>query len=336
MRIIVDAFGGDNAPKEIVLGSVDALMKDKNLKVVLVGAREEIEKILGESKGDLQRVEIINATEVITNDESPTMAIKTKKDSSLVRALEILSSDEKANGFVSAGSTGAVLAGAFMIVGRIKGISRPALAPLLPTVRGNGVILCDCGANVDCKPVNLLHFAIMANAFAKAMKVSGNPKVALLSNGTEDKKGNELNTEAFALLKDCKQINFVGNCEGRDFMSGDFDVVVADGFNGNIALKTAEGTGNAIFELMKQGILSGGIKTKLGALLIKPVLREIKHKMDYNQQGGACFLGINKVVVKAHGASTRTAICASILQASKLASDDICEKIKTGIVDNGN
>lgn len=331
MKIVIDAMGGDNAPKEIVLGAVDALELDKDVQIVLVGKQADINAILVECKYDKSRVEIIDANDEITNDESPTMAIKTKKDSSLVKAFEKLNSDEEAGGFVSAGSTGAVLAGAFMKVGRIKGVSRPALAPVLPTLKGNGVVLCDCGANVDCKPLNLLHFAIMATSYAQAMLGVENPRVGLLNNGVEAHKGNELSKQAYELLSESKDINFVGNCEARDMLTGDFEVVVSDGFDGNIALKTAEGTANLLLKLIKQGVYSGGLKTKLGAVMLKPVFKDVKTKLDFNAQGGACFLGVNKVIVKAHGASKRGAISASILQAKDLAQKNVCEKIREGV-----
>ena len=232
---------------------------------------------------------------------------------------------------MSAGPTGAVLVGAYMKLGRIKGVSRPALAPALPTAKGKPVILCDCGANVDCNPLNLLHFAIMASAFSCALTDGVKPVVGLLNNGAEDKKGNELTREAFALLKASPYIDFKGSCEARDMLSGDFDVVVADGFNGNIALKSAEGTAGLIFKVLLDGVQKGGLRAKLGALLLKPVLKDVKKKMDYNSQGGACFLGVNKVVVKAHGASGRKSIAASILQARRLAKSGIVEKIRAAV-----
>ena len=327
MKIIVDALGGDNAPKEVVLGALDALKEKKSLHVVLVGDKPLIESVLEGQVYDVARLEIVHAPEVITNDDAPTAAVKTKKDSSIVKGLEMLASDPDALGFVSAGATGAVLVAAYMKLGRIKGVSRPALAPALPTLKGKPVILCDCGANVDCKPLNLLHFAIMASAFSCAVK----PSVGLLSNGAEDKKGSELNREAFELLKASPYIDFKGNCEARDLLSGDFDVVVCDGFNGNIALKSAEGTAGAIFSILMDGVKKGGLRAKLGALLLKPVLKEVKTRMDYNSQGGACFLGVNKVVVKAHGASKRKSICASILQARKLAKSGVVEKIRASV-----
>ena len=331
MKIILDAMGGDYAPKETVLGAIDALKLDKDIKLILVGKSEAINKQLAECEYDKSRIEIIDAQDEISNDESPTMAIKTKKESSLVKAFEKLSSDEECEAFVSAGSTGAVLVGAFMKVGRIKGVSRPALAPVLPTLDGKGVVLCDCGANVDSKPINLLHFAIMASSYAQAMLGVENPRVGLLNNGVEAHKGNELSKEAYALLSENKDINFVGNCEARDMLSGDFEVVVADGFDGNIALKTAEGTAELMLKLIKRGVYSSGLKAKLGALMLKPVFKDVQKALDYNAQGGACFLGVKKVVVKAHGASERGAISASILQAKGLAKNKVCEKIKAGI-----
>ena len=332
MKIIVDAMGGDNAPEQIVLGAIDALCEDKQLEVTLVGDTDAICKVLAGKKYDDNRLEIIDAKDVITNDDSPTMAIKTKKESSLVKAFEALNRDD-ADGFVSAGSTGAVLVGAFMKVGRIKGVSRPALAPVLPTLKGNGVVLCDCGANVDCKPVNLQHFAIMASAYAEGMLGVKNARVGLLNNGAEAHKGNELTQEAYKLLSETRGINFVGNCEARDILSGDYDVVVCDGFNGNIALKSAEGTANTMLKLIKDGVYSGGLKSKLGALMLKSVFKNVKKKMDYNAHGGACFLGVNKIVVKSHGASKSRSVTASILQAKSLAEAKVCDKIKSGITE---
>ena len=331
MKIIIDAMGGDNAPEQVVLGALDALKADKSVSVVLVGSADGINGVLKENEYDKSRLQIIEANDVISNDESPTMAIKTKKDSSLVKAFEALMSDENCGGMVSAGSTGAVLVGAFMKVGRIKGVSRPALAPVLPSLTGKGVVLCDCGANVDSKPINLLHFAIMASAYAKIMLGVENPRVGLLNNGVEAHKGNELSRQAYELLSDNKDINFVGNCEARDMLSGDFEVVVSDGFDGNIALKTAEGTANLMLKLIKKGVYAGGLKSKLGALMLKPVFKDVQKKLDYNALGGACFLGVKKVIVKAHGASERGAICASILQAKGLAERDVCGQIKKSI-----
>lgn len=331
-KIVVDAMGGDYAPEEVVKGALDALKDDKSLEIVLVGDLDKIDTKLFEEEGLKDRATLVDAKDIITNDDIPTVAIKQKKESSLVKAMDIVAGDENVGGLVSAGSTGAVLVGAFMKIGRIKGISRPALAPILPTVKGDQkVILCDCGANIDCKAVNLHHFAIMGNAFAKAMLGVENPRIGLISNGAEEHKGTELNQEVFALLKEDENLNFTGNCEARDLLSGEYDVVVSDGFNGNIALKSTEGAAGAVFTLLKEGITNGGLRAKLGYLLLKPVFRALKKKVDYNQYGGAVFLGCNKVVVKSHGSSKAKAITASILMAKRLAEKELPTLIKEGI-----
>lgn len=331
MKIIVDAMGGDNAPKEIVLGAVDALNADADLKVTLVGKRDEIEDILSSCAYKKDSVDIIDASEVITNDDSPMSAMRTKKDSSLVKALDALINDDEAGAIVSAGSTGATLMGAVTKVKRIKGVVRPALAPMLPTLTGGQVVLCDCGANLDCRPINLVQFAIMASAYAKAMLGIDSPRVGLLNNGVEEHKGVETVREAYKALKDLQGINFVGNCEARDILSGNYDVVVADGFNGNIALKSTEGAANAVLKILKESIFEGGARAKLGALMLKPVFKQVKNRLDYNSHGGACFLGVKKVVVKSHGSSKRKSISASILQAKELVDKNICADIERGI-----
>lgn len=326
MKIVLDVMGGDYSPEQTVLGAVKALNEDSDLYISAFGDEEAIKKVLNKAEFSSSRLEVFDAKDVITNEESPTMAIKLKKESSLVKSLEYLMANDDADALVSSGSTGAVLTGAFMKIGRIKGISRPALAPVLPTVTGGSVILCDCGANVDCKAVNILHFAYMGAAYATCQTGVKNPRIGLLSNGAEDKKGNELTKEAFDLLKE-SPLNFVGNCEARDILSGNFDVVVCDGFNGNIALKSAEGTANAVFTLLKQGIKEGGLSAKLGAALLLKTFKNLKKKLDYNENGGACFLGVNKVVVKSHGASKAKSVCSSILQAKALAESGVVDKI---------
>ena len=331
MKVVLDVYGGDYSPEEMIKGAADALSQNPRLELVLVGDEAAIKSGLSALKYDQKRLSVVDAKEVISNDDVPTQAIKQKKNSSLVKALEYLKNNDDAAALVSAGSTGAVLTGAFMLLGRIKGISRPALAPVLPTVKGGGVVLCDCGANVDCKALNLLHFALMGAAFSTAMLGIEKPRVGLLSNGAEDKKGNELTHEAFALLKTAP-LNFLGNCEARDLLSGDFDVVVADGFDGNIALKSAEGVAGAIFAMLKAGIKNGGVRAKIGAGLLLPTLKGLKKKMDYTENGGACFLGVNKVVVKSHGASKAKSITASIEQANRLAEAGVVEKIKAALL----
>ena len=324
MRIAVDGYGGDYSPNEVVKGVVSALNSDPAISVLLTGKSDELRKLLGENTfGD--RLIIKEAPTVIDCEEAPTVAVRTKKDSSLVVALDAVSSGE-ADGLVSAGSTGAVLIGATLKIGRIKGVERPALAPALPTVKGGNVILCDCGANVDCRPSYLVGFALMASAYLRGVYGIAVPRVGLLNNGAEETKGNAFSVEAYGLLAACDTINFIGNVEARDILSGDVDVVVADGFNGNIALKSAEGTANAVFSLLKQGIYSS-TRAKLGALLLKPVFKDLKHKMDYNEHGGAAFLGLKKPVVKAHGSSKAKSICGAILQVRDMILGGVCESL---------
>ncbi len=323
LEIVVDAYGGDYSPKETVEGALSALDSYSDFSLVIVGNKEEI-SLLTEGRRDL--VKVVDAPEVITNNDVPTEAIRNKRNSSLVAAIDYMNANENAKALVSTGSTGAVLTGAVLLTRRIRGVIRPALAPVLPTVKPNkNVILIDCGAIVDPKPQNLVQYAQMGAAYSKFFKVD-NPVVALLSNGMEDKKGNALNKEAFELLKN-SNVNFVGNIEAREILSGDYDVIVADGFSGNIALKACEGTAVTMFELIKKGIMAGGLRAKLGYLLLKPVFKEIKHKMDYNDNGGAVLLGLEKIVVKGHGASKAKAVRNAVLQARELAVGNLVEKI---------
>jgi len=324
MKIALDGYGGDHAPSEVVKGAIAALESNPALEILLTGKEGELRHLIGDNTFD-GRLTIKDAPSVIGCEETPTVAIRTKKDSSLVVALDAVASGE-ADGLVSAGSTGAVLIGATLKVGRIKGIERPALAPALPTVKGGNVILCDCGANVDCRPSYLVGFAMMASAYQKGVYDVENPRVGLLNNGVEETKGNAFSVEAHTLLAAEPSINFVGNVEARDILSGEVDVVVADGFNGNIALKSAEGTANAIFALLKEGIYSS-TRAKLGALLLKPVFKDLKHKLDYNEHGGAAFLGLKKPVVKAHGASKAKSIKGAILQVADMITGSVSDRL---------
>lgn len=327
MKIVLDVFGGDNAPEEILKGAKAALEVEQGFELVLCGRKDVIEKYVAENEVDMSRIEICDAKEVITNDDVPTEAIRTKRNSSINVAMDYLNSDPDAKGFVSAGSTGAVLTAAVLLLKRIRGINRPALSPVLPTVTDKNVLLIDCGANVEPKASNLVQFAQMGSAFAKCVFGVSEPKVALLSNGTEDKKGNTLNKEAFPLIKE-SGVNFIGNMEAREILSGDADVVVADGFSGNIALKACEGTALAMFSLIKEGIYAGGLRAKIGYLLLKPVFKGVKKKMDYNDNGGAVLLGLEKIVVKSHGSSKAKAICNSILQAKQMIDSGVVDKIR--------
>ncbi len=330
MKIIVDAYGGDNSPEEIVKGSIQALNEQKGFDLVLVGKESGIRLLLSELEYDSSRVSVVNAEEVIDCNEAPTEAIRRKPDSSIVKSVKMLKEDENASAFVSAGSTGAVLTAAVVLSKRIAGVNRPALAPTLPTLTGGEVMLLDCGANVDCKPLNLLQFAVMGSVYMREVCGVKNPRVALLSNGTEDKKGNALTKEAFELLKNAEKINFVGNMEARELLSGDYDVVVCDGFAGNIALKSVEGTAKCIFTMLKREIKSSK-SAMIGALFMKKAFKRLKSVLDYNKKGGAVLLGMEKVVVKAHGSSNAEAFKNALLQAYSASNLSINEKIKEGL-----
>ncbi len=325
MKIVIDAFGGDNAPMCVIDGTIMALDKFKDLYVVLTGDKNVLTEKLKNKKYDTNRLEIIHAPEIITNDDVPTDAIRHKKNSSLVVALDYLKNNEDCKGLISAGSTGAVLTGGFLKIGRMKGVSRPALAPLFPTRTGGQVVLIDCGANVDCKPINLCHFALMGSEYFKTMFNVENPRVALLSNGAEDKKGNELVKTVFPLLKQLP-INFVGNMEARYFMTGDYDVVVCDGFAGNVLLKSVEGSVKFTTGVIKEAMMSS-LKSKIGALLCKNALKKVKNKLDYNKYGGSLFVGCKKTIIKSHGSSKDVTIWAAIEQIIKLENNKVNEKI---------
>ncbi len=324
MKIVVDAFGGDNAPIEVVEGAVLAVKQNKDVNIVLTGDKEKLEKILS---GRNERIEIVDAKEVITNDDQPTLAIRQKKDSSLVKAFDLLKENDEVVGLVSAGSTGAVLTGAILKIGRIKGISRPALCSILPTVQeGKSVMICDCGANVDCKSEHLLHFAIMSSAYYSIMNKVEAPKVALLNNGAEEHKGNELTKSTYPLMQKLP-INFVGNAEAREVMSGEVDVIVTDGFAGNVLLKATEGVAAGMSKLIKKEAKKN-VFTALGALLMGK-FKGLKNKMDINKYGGAPFLGCKKLVVKTHGSANRLNFCNTILQVALLHEKKLNEKIES-------
>ena len=329
MKVVIDTLGGDYAPVEIVKGSVDALKKHKDLKIILCGKTEEIENVLKQLKYDKERVEIVSAPEVISNDDVPTVAIKQKTNSSLAVAFEILKKNNDVAGLVSAGSTGAILAGGFLKIGRIKGVSRPALCPFLPTKTGGYVLVADCGANVDCKPINLAHFALMAIEYYKERFGNENPRVALLNIGTEEHKGNELCHEVYPILQKL-DINFVGNMEARDIMSGKYDVVIADGFAGNILLKSTEGALKLMMGEVKKAIKSSFI-SKFGYLFMRGSFNGLKSKFDFNAYGGSPFLGCKKLIIKSHGSSKSRAIEASIEEIITLKNKNLNQLIENAI-----
>ena len=327
MKVVVDAFGGDNAPIEIVEGALLAVKKHKDLEIVLCGKEDRIREILN---GRDERIEIVDAQDVVANTDHPTEAIRKKKDSSLVRAFDVLKERDDVIGLVSAGSTGALLAGAIMKIGRIRGISRPALAPILPTKKDSDVLIIDSGANVDCKSVNLLHFALMGSAYYSIIYGKESPRVALLNNGTEEGKGNELVKEVYPMLKEAP-INFIGSREGIDFMSGDIDVMVADGFAGNALLKSTEGAVRAVMSLLKNDI-KAGFWSKIGYLFMKKTFKKLKNRIDIQaRHGGSPLLGCKKLVVKNHGSCGRANIEASIDQTIVLYENKLNEKIEEAL-----
>ena len=326
MKILVDAFGGDNSPSEVIIGVVQAVNEREGFTVALVGNEDVINARLSEHVYDKDRISVINATEVITCEEEPTVAIRKKPNSSLCVAFKELKENADASALISAGSTGAVLVGATLKVGRFQGISRPALCPILPTFNDKNVLLLDSGANADCKAQNLHDFAILGNEYCKTVLGIKNPRIALLSNGTEDEKGNALNHEVFPMLKEDKTLNFIGNMEARDILSGDADVVVTDGFSGNIALKSIEGSVVGLMKLIKNEIYSS-FKAKLGGMLIKKNMKRIKAKMDYQKGGGALFLGVKKLIIKAHGSSTAETFKNCVFQAVDVSSRGVVDAL---------
>lgn len=314
LKIIVDAMGGDNAPAEIVKGALDAVKERPDFKLVLTGDEDLVNRELDKYTFDASRVEVVACTQVITNDDVPTQAVRAKRDSSLVVGLNLLKNDAEAGGFVSAGSTGAVLTGGIMFVGRLKGVMRPALCPGIPNVRGEITLLCDCGANAECKSAYLAQFGVMASAYAKAAYGVKEPRVGLLTNGTEEHKGDPLHQEAHQLLKETKGIRFAGNVEGRDIMYGDVDVVVSDGFSGNVALKAIEGCGKTVATMLKKEF-TRSLGSKLSYLFARKPVKGLARALDYSRFGGSVFLGLKKVVIKSHGSSKAFSIKQSVFQA---------------------
>lgn len=324
ITIAVDAMGGDNAPSEIIKGAVLAVQEKNDIKVVLTGDENVIVNKLSEYNYDKNRILVVNAPEIITNNEAPVLAIRRKKDSSIVVALNMVKKGE-ADAFVSAGCTGAVLAGGQLIVGRINGVERPPLAPLIPTINGVS-LLVDCGANVDARPSHLVQFAQMGSIYMENVLGIKKPRVAIVNIGAEEEKGNQLVKETFPLLKSCNNINFIGSIEAREIPNGGADVIVCEAFVGNVILKLYEGLGSALITKIKSGLMSS-LKSKMGALLCKPALKETLKDFDSSRYGGAPLLGLNGLVVKTHGNSKSLEVKNSILQCVTFTEQKINDKI---------
>jgi glycerol-3-phosphate acyltransferase PlsX len=324
MKLAIDAMGGDNAPQAVVEGVIKAISAFSDLEVTLIGHEDKIKPYLT----DQTRIKVIHTDEVIEGTDEPVRAVRRKKNASMVlMANEV--KEGRADGCISAGNTGALMTAGLFIVGRIEGIERPALSPTLPTLDGKGFVFLDVGANVDAKPEHLLQYAIMGSIYAEKVRGIKNPRIGLLNVGTEDKKGNELTKQAFELLKNT-QLNFVGNVESRDLMNSIADVVVTDGFTGNIALKTIEGTALSVFSMMKSALTSN-LKSKLAAGILKPELRGIKQKMDYSEYGGAALFGLKAPVIKAHGSSDANAIYNAIRQTREMVSNNVSDTIHASL-----
>lgn len=332
MKIALDAMGGDNAPLETIKGAVAALEEVSELELILVGKKEVIEAELSKYKYNKEKIEIVDAREIIEMTDEPVVAVKSKKDSSMNRTLELVK-DGTVNASVSAGNTGALITASQLKLKRIKGVLRPAIATMFPNKKGH-MLMLDVGATADCKPEFLNQYAMMGSKYMEILLGRKDSKVGLLNIGTEEGKGNEVTREAYNLLKENKSINFVGNVESTEVMNGNIDVVVTDGFTGNMVLKTAEGIGKFILDVIKTEVSKSFIY-KLGALLLMPALKVVKSKMDSSEYGGAIFLGLNGISIKAHGNSDAVAIKNAIKVAEKFAKLNFVEEMKKVIdIDN--
>ena len=328
IRVAVDAMGGDYAPAEMVKGVIDAVTLRQDIKVYLVGRKDAVEKELKKHSYSGSQIEVIHAEEVIETAEPPVMAIRKKKQSSIVMGMNMVK-EKKADAFVPAGSSGAILVGGQVIVGRIKGVERPPLAPLIPTEKGVSLLI-DCGANVDARASHLVQFAKMGSIYMENVLGVKNPKVAIVNIGAEEEKGNALVKETFPLLKNCPDVNFVGSIEAREIPHGQADVIVCEAFVGNVILKLYEGLSGTLVGVIKQGMMQS-LKSKIGALLVKPSLKKTLKTFDATEYGGAPLLGLNGLVVKTHGSAKAKEVTNSIIQCVTFKEQEINEKIRKNI-----
>lgn len=328
IKVAVDAMGGDNAPEEIVKGAIDAVTMRPDIKVYLIGRQEIVEQELAKHSYQGSQIEVVHAPEVIDTAEPPVLAVRRKKQSSIVVGMNMVK-EKKADAFVSAGSSGAILVGGQVIVGRIKGVERPPLAPLIPTEKGVS-LLVDCGANVDARSSHLVQFAKMGSIYMENVLGIQNPRVAIVNIGAEEEKGNALVKETFPLLKNCPDINFTGSIEAREIPHGAADVIVCEAFVGNVILKLYEGVGATLVGMVKAGMMET-LRSKIGALLVKPALKKTLKSFDASEYGGAPLLGLNGLVVKTHGSSKAKEVTNSIIQCVTFKEQEINEKIKKNI-----
>ena len=330
IKLIVDCFGGDHCPQAPVEGALAAMAKNKDLYIILTGDEDILKKELEGKTYDASRLEIVHAPEVIGCDEKPTDVVRLKRNSSMMKAIIMLRDTDDIAGMVSTGSTGALVTGALVRLGRIPGVIRPAFCPILPTMDGGLVGICDSGANVEVTSAHLRQFAIMASLYMKEVYGVKNPRTALLNVGKEAEKGDDIRREAYALLGETEGLNFVGNMESRDLLSGSYDVVVADGFSGNVLVKTTEGTALELLKKLKKDIYSRTLY-KIGALLMKKMFADEKEFMNYQNYGGSVLLGTSKVVVKGHGSSKAVAVEKCIEQAYRMEVSGLSSKIEEQI-----
>ena len=326
MKIALDAMSGDFAPISTVKGAIEALEENEKLEIILVGKEIIIKEELKKYKYDVERLEIKNADEIIEMTDDPVKAVKEKKNSSMNVTIDLVK-EKLAEASVSCGNTGALLTSSQLKLKRIRGVLRPAIAVLFPNKKDKGTLFLDLGANADSKPEFLNQFAMMGSKYVEIFLNIKNPKVALLNIGEEESKGNELTRESYNLLKENKDINFIGNIESTKIMDGEVDVVVTDGFTGNILLKTSEGIGKFIFHIVKESIMESWL-SKIGALLIKGSMKKVKQKVDASEYGGAIFLGLNGLSLKAHGNSDSTAIKNALKVASKFVELNFIEELR--------
>ena len=330
-KVVLDAMGGDNAPHEIIKGAIEAIQKRDDIHVILTGKEDVINKELAGYTYNKEQISVVHAEEIIETAEPPVMAIRRKKDSSIVVGMKLVK-DGEADAFVSAGSSGAVLVGGQLLVGKIKGVERPPLAPLIPTEKGFSLLI-DCGANVDARPSHLVQFAKMGSIYMEHVLGVKNPKVAIVNIGAEEEKGNALVKETFPLLKECQDINFIGSIEAREIPHGQADVVVCEAFVGNVILKLYEGVASVLVSKVNAGMMTS-LRSRIGAFLVKPALKSTLKAFDASAYGGAPLLGLNGLVVKTHGSSTSKEVCNSIIQCVTFKEQRINERIKACISDN--